>query len=106
LIAKVVKPKPAKKKKKKKVKKQVEKQVAPPATGLVSHGGSGAGFDFNESVKKGNTIGSEGGFVMQNAPPRGQTAKFPNADQSPIKQRPTDLKGQIKYDIEEERIKI
>ena len=73
----------------------------------MSHLGSGAGYDFNESVKKGNTIGSEGGFVMQNPPPRGQTAKFPNTEnQSPIKQRPNDPKGQLKFDIEEERIKI
>ena len=32
--------------------------------GLMSQMGSGAGYDFNESVKKCNTIGSEGGFVM------------------------------------------
>ena len=74
----------------------------------MSHGASGTGYDFNDSVKKGNTIGSEGGFVMHvNPPPRGATAKFPNTqDPSPIKLRPTDPKGQLKYDIEEEREKI
>jgi hypothetical protein len=68
--------------------------------------GSGAGFDFNESVKKGNTIGSESGFVMHNPPPRGVTAKFPNMETFPIKQRPKDIKGQLKFDIEEERLQI
>jgi hypothetical protein len=73
----------------------------------MSQGGSGAGFDFNDSVKKGNTIGSDGGFVMHvNPPPRGATAKFPNMESNPIKQRPNDTKGQLKFDIEEERLQI
>lgn len=83
LIAKVAKPKVMKKKKKAKKKKVTldqSKNVAPPG-GVMSQMGSGAGYDFNESVKKGNTIGSDGGFVMQNPPPRGQTAKFPNMDE-------------------------
>lgn len=96
LIAKVAKPKVMKKKKKKKAKKVVMdlSKNQNMAQGVLSQMGSGMGYDFNDSVKKGNTIGSEGEFVMHNPPPRGQTAKFPNTDdQSPIKRRPADLKG-------------
>jgi hypothetical protein len=52
-------------KKKKKVKKPKKVTIdysknLPPHGGGLSHMGSGAGYDFNDSVKKGNTIGSEG----------------------------------------------
>jgi hypothetical protein len=65
-MAKVSKPKVMKKKKKPKKKKVTieHSRGLPPQGGVMSHLGSGAGYDFNESVKKGNTIGSEGGFVM------------------------------------------
>ena len=63
LIAKVAKPKVMKKKKKAKKPKKVTIDYSknlPPHGGGLSHMGSRAGYDFNDSVKKGNTIGSEG----------------------------------------------